>query len=233
VLFWDVVGFLFCWELIVINKIKMSDWIEKFIETFKPGENLTTPDEQTLKLAEESVLPKELITLWKKYGFGNYGNGIIKVINPFEYANTLYTWLGGEDKNKLPILISGFGDIFYYRKITDEDDDVSLLDIHYRRIDVCSYSFYSFMKSFIVNKEIYEEALKKPLFTEALEKLGELTEKEIYLFAPALAFAPPACSLTSPTALFSGLPSPVKTFINEDNWSLFIFVISNTYGALS
>jgi len=162
-------------------------YLESFIETFKPGDNLRKPDEETLKKAEESVLPKELIALWKNYGFGNYGNGIIKVINPFEYASSLYTWLGGEDENKLPIFITGFGDILYYRKITDEDEDVSLLDIHYRSIDVCTYSFIEFIKFFIVDEEIYEEMLKKPLFTEALEKLGELSEKEIYLFAPALA----------------------------------------------
>jgi len=160
---------------------------ESFIEIFKPGDNLRKPDDETLKLAEESVLPKELIALWKNYGFGNYGNGLIKVINPFEYANSLYTWLGGKDENKLPIFITGFGDIFYYRKLTDEEDDVSLLDIHYRRIEVCTYSFMDFIEDFIVDEEIYEDILKKPLFTEAFEKLGELSEKEIYLFAPALA----------------------------------------------
>jgi len=99
----------------------------------------------------------------------------------------LYTWLGGKDENKLPIFITGFGDIFYYRKLTDEEDDVSLLDIHYRRIEVCTYSFMDFIEDFIVDEEIYEDILKKPLFTEAFEKLGELSEKEIYLFAPALA----------------------------------------------
>ena len=61
------------------------------------------------------MLPKEIIELWEEYGFGEYGDGLLKVVDPREYMNSLYTWLGQKDFNKIPIIVTAFGDIFYYR----------------------------------------------------------------------------------------------------------------------
>eukprot|EP00833_Pecoramyces_ruminatium_P006973 jgi/Orpsp1_1/1181005/evm.model.c7180000075467.2 len=164
----------------------MIKYDERNIYSIYPGDNLIKPDEETIKKAE-SIVPQELIKLWKTYGFGNYGDGIIKVINPFDYTKSLYTWLGGEDINKVPILLTAFGDIFYYRKITDTEDDVCLLDIHYKRIDVCTYSFNDFFEEYIIDEDIQKDVLRKPLFLQAKERDGELQLNEIFLFAPALA----------------------------------------------
>ncbi|WP_286674652.1 GAD-like domain-containing protein, partial [Clostridium sp. ZBS3] len=65
-------------------------------------------------------LPTELLNFWKEYGFGNYGDGIIKVINPLEYMENFYEWLGKEDFSKIPIILTAFGDAFYYRKLQDD-----------------------------------------------------------------------------------------------------------------
>ena len=88
----------------------------KFIRVFEPSDELVKPREDELKQFED-ILPSELLHFWKEYGFGNYGNGIIKVINPLDYMENLYEWLGKEDFSKLPILVTGFGDVFYYRKL--------------------------------------------------------------------------------------------------------------------
>ncbi|KAG4098425.1 GAD-like-domain-containing protein [Neocallimastix lanati (nom. inval.)] len=163
-----------------------EDFFSFFVKNFKPGNDLIKPNEDIIKKLE-SIVPQQLVKFWKEYGFGNYGDGIIKVINPFDYTESLYTWLGGEDKNKVPIMLTAFGDIFYYRKITDTEDDVCLLDIHYKNINVCSYSFSEFFEDYLLDEDIQNDILRKPLFLEAKEKEGELKLNEIFLFTPALA----------------------------------------------
>jgi len=165
---------------------EMFDAVALFIENFKPSDNLVKPDEETLKKISESVLPEEYISLIKNYGFGNYGNGIIKVINPFEYADSLYTWLGRKDDSKLPIMMTAFGDLFYYRQFED-DEDICSLEIHYKDIKVCDINFEGFVEDYLLDEETQKYVLRKELFTEALERDGELKLNEIFFFVPALA----------------------------------------------
>lgn len=163
----------------------MNNCIIKFIEKFKPGENLTKPDEEILNFGKQ-MLPKAIIELWEEYGFGEYGNGLIKVVDPREYMNSLYTWLGQEDFNKIPIIVTAFGDIFYYRRLDGNENDISLLNIHYRKIEVCTYSYHEFFEKYILDEEIIKKVLRIDLYKQAVKKLGELDYKDIFFFTPAL-----------------------------------------------
>ena len=163
-----------------------KELIKKFVENYKPGENLTKPDEKILEFGKQ-MLPPEIIYLWENYGFGDYGNGIIKVVDPRDYMNSLYTWLGGQDFNKIPIMVSAFGDIFYYRKLEENENDVSLLNIHYRKIDVCTYSYQEFFDKYIIDASIKENVLRQNLYNESVNTLGNLKHSEIFFFVPALA----------------------------------------------
>ena len=156
-----------------------------FTKIFKPSNDLVKPTEEELKQFE-NVLPSELLNFWQEYGFGNYGDGIIKVINPLDYMESFYEWLGVEDFSKIPILLTSFGDIFYYRKLQEDVEDICLLSIHYRNSTVCSYSFQDFLKSYIVNEEICNEVLRKKLFQKAYIEKGYLEPTQIYFFVPAL-----------------------------------------------
>lgn len=161
------------------------DLVNKFIYYYKPGEDLKKPDMELLKFGRQ-VLPPEIIYLWENYGFGDYGNGIIKVVDPRDYMNSLYTWLGGQDFNKIPIMITAFGDIFYYRKLNDNENDISLLDIHYRKIEVCAYSYQDFFDKYITNNNIRINLLREKLYNESLSLFGNLKHNEIFFFVPAL-----------------------------------------------
>lgn len=163
-----------------------KELIKKFVENYKPGENLTKPDEKILEFGKQ-MLPPEIIYLWENYGFGDYGNGIIKVVDPRDYMNSLYTWLGGQDFNKIPIMVSAFGDIFYYRKLEENENDVSLLNIHYRKIDVCTYSYQEFFDKYIIDASTKENVLRQNLYNESVNTLGNLKHSEIFFFVPALA----------------------------------------------
>ena len=164
----------------------MDDLFTKFLEKFPPNDNLVKPTDEILEWYS-GKLPEEILNFWKEYGFGNYANGLIKIIEPSDYMDSLYTWLGGQDFNKLPILVSAFGDIFYYRKLSDTESDINILDIHYRDINVCAYSFEEFFNDYIIDKEICEEVLKEKLFAQSISTKGDLEFEEIFFFVPALA----------------------------------------------
>lgn len=162
-----------------------KDLIDKFIETYLPGDNLVKPDEKILEFGKQ-MLPSEIIYLWENYGFGDYGNGIIKVVDPRDYMASLYTWLGGQDFNKIPIMVTAFGDIFYYRKLDDNENDISILNIHYRKIDVCAYSYQEFFDYYIIDDDVKNFVLREKLYSEAVNKFGHLSHDEIFFFVPAL-----------------------------------------------
>lgn len=162
-----------------------TELINKFINNYKPGENLKKPDEKILEFGRQ-MLPSEIIYLWENYGFGDYGNGIIKVVDPRDYMNSLYTWLGGQDFNKIPIMVSAFGDIFYYRKLEDNENDISLLNIHYRKIETCTYSYQEFFEKYIIDPIIKESILRENMYNKAVSTLGNLQHNEIFFFVPAL-----------------------------------------------
>ncbi len=159
--------------------------ITNFVKSYAPGKELGKPDETLLEFAKQ-MLPPEIVYLWTEYGFGDYGDGLIKVVDPRDYMDSLYSWLGSQDFHKIPIMVSAFGDIFYYRKLENDENDVSLLDIHYRRIDVCTYSYEEFFEKYISDPEIKEKVLRKNLFDQAVEKLGSLKYNEAFFFVPAL-----------------------------------------------
>ena len=157
---------------------------DDFLQKYPPTDRLRKPSEEVLDQFRNR-LPAELLDFWQTYGFGNYGNGLLKVVDPNDYADNLYAWLGGENPARIPIMVTGFGNILYYRRLTDTVSDIALLDIHHRRTDVCAYSFGEFVQ-LLTDDESAEPLLDKTLFGHALEKCGPLADSEVFFFVPAL-----------------------------------------------
>lgn len=158
----------------------------EFLEKYPPEGRRTKPEKRFLAAANQLGIPKELQEFWKTYGFGSHGNGFIKMINPEDYTESLYTWLGGVDFTRLPVMMTAFGDLIYFRSLGEGAYDLSLLDIHHRGIDVCTYTLEELVSSYLLNEEVQAAVLKKDLFLEAQPKVGALAEDEIYFFVPAL-----------------------------------------------
>ena len=144
------------------------------------------PDEEILNFGRQ-MLPKEILELWEDHGFGAYGDGLIKVVDPRAYWNSLYSWLGRKDFSRIPIIVTAFGDIFYYRKLADNVNDVSLLNIHYRRTEACGASYQDFFERYILDKGVVKKVLRADLYQQAVKKLGKLDDPDIFFFTPALA----------------------------------------------
>lgn len=65
-----------------------------FVNKYPPGNDLRKPAAEMLEQFQ-GKLPTELLDFWQKYGFGNYGGGLLKIIDPTDYVDTLTLWLGG------------------------------------------------------------------------------------------------------------------------------------------
>ena len=53
-----------------------------FFEKYPPAADLKEPSEHIIQACKGVGFPDEIIDFMKEHGFGNYGNGIIKVIDP-------------------------------------------------------------------------------------------------------------------------------------------------------
>ena len=162
------------------KKNKKTGW-EKFIEKYKPGSDLVEPSKHILDACRSACVDERILRLMEDYGFGNFGEGVIKLINPEDYMDSFYKWLGKEDYSRIPFMMTAFGDLFYFRNLGEGEYDISFLDIHYRKISVVAYTVEEFVE-YLIDSEVEEDNL----FDEAKKKLGVLPLNEIYYFAPAL-----------------------------------------------
>ena len=166
------------------KKNKKSVW-NKFIEKYKPDKNLIKPSDHIIGACSSAGVNKQILDFIKEYGFGNYGDGIIKLIEPEMYMDSFYRWLGKEDYSRIPFMMTAFGDLFYFRNLGEGEYDISFLDIHYRKISVVAYTVEEFVE-YLIDSEVEEKILRRKLFDEAKDKFGVLPLNEIYFFAPAL-----------------------------------------------
>lgn len=87
---------------------------------------------------------------------------------------------------RLPIAISAFGVIFYYRKLRDEDEDISFIDAQTSEVDVTVWSMSEFFNDWLCSDEIIDVFLEKTLLEKAQDKYGKLKNNQMYCFLPAL-----------------------------------------------
>ena len=161
--------------------------LEKFSESYKPTGTRTVATEQLLNDYTNKV-PQSLLELWKLNGFGKYNDGLIELVDPQNYAQVLSTWLGKEVPNYVPFAISGFGELFYYRKLNEEDEDVCMIDIQYRKIETLVWSLTSFFEDFITDETVKIDYFRAETFAEATKIHGKLANDEIFTFVPILAW---------------------------------------------
>ncbi len=158
---------------------------DKFVNIFVPEKKCISLDKRIIE-KYTNIVPQTLIDLWFEKGVGKYGDGIIELINPEDYRTTLENWLGKKVPNYTPLMLSAFGDLFYYRKLSEDSEDVCCIDPHARTINVCSWSLSSFFNRYLASVEIIDTKLRKELFNDSIKKLGTIEPGQIFIFAPAL-----------------------------------------------
>ncbi|QNK64055.1 DUF1851 domain-containing protein [Pedobacter sp. PAMC26386] len=159
--------------------------LTRFLEKYQP--TLTEIASEALVNQYAHILPSSMIELWRTKGLGKYNDGLIEIVNPEDFQADLERTLGRQSSNYVPVAISGFGELFYYRKLTATDEDVCLFDPHYKQIETIIWSLSDFFNGYLCDDDIIEDVLRHELFKASLKKLGKLKKNEIFFFVPALA----------------------------------------------
>jgi len=162
--------------------------LQTFIDKFPVDQAGNTVSPETVK-KYQAYLPEALLELWQNHGFGFYGNGLLQIINPELYQDELWSWLMKDqpDMTRLPIAISAFGLVFYYRLLSEDgDEDISFIDPHNSDIGVTAWSLKDFFNDWICDDEIIEQFLEKSALAKAQTQYGKLTDNQMYCYLPAL-----------------------------------------------
>lgn len=162
--------------------------LQTFINKFSVDQAGNTVSPETVK-KYQAYLPEALLELWQNHGFGFYGNGLLQIINPELYQDELWSWLMKDqpDMTRLPIAISAFGLVFYYRLLSEDgDEDVSFIDPHNSDIVVTAWSLTDFFNDWICGDEIIEQFLEKSALAKAQTQYDKLSDNQMYCYLPAL-----------------------------------------------
>lgn len=137
--------------------------------------------EQELVKKYETLLPGELIEIWKKYGLGNLLDGYISVINPEEYQELLdETYFRG--KISIPILTTAFGDVI----TLEEGQYIGMVKYKNGNFVILAKNFKRFIQN-LDDDYFGEKYFQIPEYVEAVKKLGALEQDECFGYVPLLA----------------------------------------------
>ncbi|AZG86987.1 DUF1851 domain-containing protein [Pseudomonas syringae pv. pisi str. PP1] len=146
----------------------------------------------------KGVLPDVLLDYWRSEGWCGYADGLFWTVNPDDYKHLLDMWLSGTKFSSIDnyhvIARSAFGDLYawgekYGRKIVVSCPGnyiVSLADEADVPCDDPDQAIQSFFAMSDPEDYDMEDSDGMPLFERAVQKLGRLSDDEMYGFQPAL-----------------------------------------------
>jgi hypothetical protein len=129
----------------------------------------------------ENKLPKEIIDLWKEYGFGTFYDGYLKIINPDDYQELLeISYFQGDIS--IPFMATAFGDIITWEK----NQFVGIVEYRYGDNDIIADGF-EFFFDIIADEECTEDYFTIDKYNSAVKKYGPLEYDECFGYVPLLA----------------------------------------------
>lgn len=128
-------------------------------------------------------VPDELIEVWEKYGYGTFGEGFLRIIDPKLYEAEVGDCIGKTqgDGIAIPIMVTGLGDL-----ITWEPSRPGITAILFRLGNTKGLGsrFRSLLRR--VEDEFILDDLKAAIFPEAVATHGELPYDQSFIFVPLL-----------------------------------------------
>ncbi len=150
--------------------------MEEVFSDFKLHERVS---EKTL-IDYENVLPKEIISLWVKYGFGSFLEGYLKLINPKDYIDILKDGYA-RDKQSIPIFTTSMGDII----ILEKGKYVNLLCFRKGFVHVIASGFDFFIDDLKDEAFLKDELFWEP-YIDAVKRTGKPAYDECFGYTPLL-----------------------------------------------
>ena len=139
------------------------------------------------KVSSESMLkyqdkvPKELIEIWKNYGFGSFMDGYLRIINPDDYIELLNNSYFRANVS-IPIMVTAFGDIVTW----EEQRYVGIIDYRHGINNTMAAGFEIFLM--ILKEHTFQKRFfDLELYKDAFEQYGKLNYNECFGFVPLIA----------------------------------------------
>lgn len=155
--------------------------LHRFIAEHPPSRQVSRADSE-LVAAYEGILPASLLELWRRKGLGFYGEMQLALIDPRPWQAVLNRWIISppDDVRRIPIALTPFGVLLYYRKLTATDEDVVFIDPVSKRTSDLAWSLDEFFNRFLCDRQSLESLISPALVRSAREECGALSSGEVY-----------------------------------------------------
>lgn len=161
--------------------------VSNFLSTYPASESLTPPEPGAIEAFTPYVHPC-IVELWQGSGFGNYGDGLVQLIDPNLWNPILEKRLGRKDPTNTAFLMSGFGDLYFHRDLgvhemegqTFKVEDVTRLNILTGETHRVATDALKFFEEYLVDPEIRAREFKQAAFEAGLKEFGSLPFGEIF-----------------------------------------------------
>ncbi|MGN6650259.1 GAD-like domain-containing protein, partial [Trinickia sp.] len=128
--------------------------LHRFAKTHPPARPVS-PAADELIAAYEGVLPASLLELWRQKGLGFYGDLQLTLIDPRAWQPVLDQWIvsSPDAVQRIPIVLTPFGALIYYRKVTATDEDVVYIDPVSKEARTLTWSLDDFFNKFACEQD--------------------------------------------------------------------------------
>lgn len=130
-------------------------------------------------------VPDELVEVWERYGYGTFGHGFLRIVDPRLYEQKVGDCIGKTqgDGIAVPIMVTGLGDLITW------EPSVGVVGILYRegRTVGLNSSVENFL--FMVDLDGPDElsdTLHWDIFPEAVATHGDLPYEQSFVYVPLL-----------------------------------------------
>lgn len=220
-----------------VMQIRYQDFYDEYGESPDSSE----PAQYEVIEAYRHKVPDELVRHWEKYGWCSYGEGLLWIVNPSLYEDTLQEWLEGtpyEDRKDLSVVArSAFGELFIWAK--GKGDILKIRPIHgtityFPNTERKTRNTQDEDEAFVqlisfADKESLDtkDDSNKPMFDRAQKKFGRLESDEVYgLKLPTMLGGSVSISnmgkmeITSYLSIVRGWDEPKLVIIDTENQSI-------------
>ncbi|MGK9231283.1 hypothetical protein KXS07_06600 [Inquilinus limosus] len=155
--------------------------LRRFVKAHPPSRHVS-PAPEDLVAAYEGRLPAGLLELWREKGLGFYGDRQLALIDPRRWQAALDRWIVSppDAVQRIPIALTPFGILLYYRKLTATDEDVVCFDPVSKNMDVLTWSLEEFFNRFLCDQTSLDTLIPPRMAQVAREECGPLAPGEVY-----------------------------------------------------
>jgi hypothetical protein len=147
-----------------------------------PQYHVAARPELSMVQSYEGRLPADILDFWKAFGFGNFMNGYLKVIDPELYQSFMRETYSIYREPTIVFAATGFGDLLIW-----EETFIKQLNYRTGKTENGGSNIAKFFNVILASWPHTEASMHAKQFRPAVERLGEPAFDECFTYVPALA----------------------------------------------